>query len=231
MAQEPIMSINSNRKAALAKAILFVAFIVSALATIRLTPLKGLFTVDALNGYLDAAGLWAPAVYVLVFIVGVCLLVPYVVLAAVGAGLFGAYRGFVYVWLGALLGAGAAFLIARGFGRDFVAHLIGDRLRKYDDGIEKHGFTTVLYLRLVYFPFVPMNFAMGLTKVRFWDYFVATGLGIALESFIFTFTVDALKQIWLTSQWGQLLSGRMLIAVSLFVFSLFIPKMLKMIRK
>ncbi len=31
--------------------------------------------------------------------------------------------------------------------------------------------STVLYLRLVYFPFTPMNFGMGLTRVRFWDYF------------------------------------------------------------
>jgi hypothetical protein len=33
-------------------------------------------------------------------------------------------------------------------------------LKKYDDAIERNGFATVLYLRLVYFPFTPMNFGM-----------------------------------------------------------------------
>jgi hypothetical protein len=70
-----------------------------------------------------------------------------------------------------MAGASAAFWIGRTLGREFAASLIGDRLKKYDDAIEKNGFATVLYLRLVYFPFTPMNFGMGLTKVRFWDYF------------------------------------------------------------
>src|SRR3972149_4406711 len=43
-----------------------------------------------------------------------------------------------------------------------------------------NGFATVLYLRLVYFPFTPMNFGMGLTKVRFWDYFSGTALDIVV---------------------------------------------------
>ena len=66
-----------------------------------------------------------------------------------------------------MIGAAAAFLIGRTLGRDFAASLIGDKLKRYDDAIERNGFATVLYLRLVYFPFTPLNFGMGLTKVRF----------------------------------------------------------------
>ena len=46
-------------------------------------------------------------------------------------------------------------------------------------------FATVLYLRLVYFPFTPMNFGMGLTGVRFRDYLFGTGLGIVVGTFLF----------------------------------------------
>ncbi|MEJ2521224.1 MAG: VTT domain-containing protein, partial [Desulfuromonadales bacterium] len=76
----------------------------------------------------------------------------------------------MYVWFGAMLGASAAFVIGRTLGREFAASLVGDRLRKYDEAIERNGFATVLYLRLIYFPFTPMNFGMGLTRVRFLDY-------------------------------------------------------------
>jgi len=90
-------------------------------------------------------------------------------------------------------GSQRPLFIGRYFGRDFAASLIGDKLRKYDDGIERNGFATVLYLRLVYFPFTILNFGMGLTKVHFWDYFFATGLVIIAATFIFIFFIGAIK--------------------------------------
>jgi uncharacterized membrane protein YdjX (TVP38/TMEM64 family) len=159
------------------------------------------------------------------------LFVPGTLLTALGAALFGAYQGFLYVWIGAMLGSSAAFWIGRTLGREFAASVIGDRLRKYDDAIERNGFATVLYLRLVYFPFTAMNFGMGLTKVRFWDYFFGTALGIIVGTFVFTFFIGTLKEVWVGGDWGQLLSLKVFFSVCLFVFSLFIPKIIKKFKK
>jgi uncharacterized membrane protein YdjX (TVP38/TMEM64 family) len=167
----------------------------------------------------------------MIYAAGICLFVPGTLLTALGAAIFGAYWGFLYVWIGAMVGASAAFWIGRTLGREFAVSLIGDRLRKYDDGIERNGFATVLYLRLVYFPFTALNFGMGLTKVRFWDYFFGTGLGIIVGTFIFTFFIGTLKEVWASGNWGNLLSFKVLFSVALFVFSLFIPKIIKKIRK
>ncbi len=175
--------------------------------------------------------MWAPVFFILVYAVGVCLFVPGTLLTALGAAIFGAYWGFLYVWIGAMIGASVAFWIGRTLGREFAASMIGDRLRKYDDAIERNGFATVLYLRLVYFPFTPMNFGMGLTKVRFRDYFAGTGLGILVGTFIFTFFIGTLKEVWASGQWGQLLSFKVFFSVGLFVFSFFIPKIIKKLRK
>jgi len=57
-----------------------------------------------------------------------------------------------------------------------------------------------------YFPFTAMNFGMGLTKVRFRDYFFGTGLGIIVGTFIFTFFVGTVKGVWVSGDWGELLS-------------------------
>lgn len=209
------------------KALLLVVFIVGAILLVRSTPLKNYLTSQALGQFLDSAGFWAPIVFVLVYAVGVCLFVPGTLLTGLGAAIFGAYWGFLYVWLGAMTGAGAAFFIGRTLGRDFAASLIGEKLKKYDDAIERNGFAAVLYLRLVYFPFTPMNFGMGLTKVRFRDYFFGTGLGIIVGTFIFTFFIGTIKQIWSSGQWGQLISFKVIFSVALFVFSLFIPKIIK----
>jgi uncharacterized membrane protein YdjX (TVP38/TMEM64 family) len=212
------------------KAFVFVVFIVGAIFLIRFTPVKNYLTADALGSFLEAAGLWAPVVYMMIYAVGVCLFLPGTLLTGLGAAIFGAYWGFLYVWIGAMMGASAAFFIGRTLGRDFAASLIGNKLKKYDDAIERNGFATVLYLRLVYFPFTPMNFGMGLTKVRFRDYVAGTGLGIIVGTFIFTFFIGTLKDVWASGNWGELISFKVFFSIGLFVFSFFIPKIIKKIK-
>ncbi|MFC1883953.1 TVP38/TMEM64 family protein [Thermodesulfobacteriota bacterium] len=220
----------SGKMKSTVKIIILVAFIISAIYLIRFTPVKDYLTAEKLGNFLDMAGVWAPVIYILFYSVGVCLFVPGTLLTGLGAAIFGAYWGFLYVWIGAMIGSSAAFYIGRTLGRDFAKSLIGNKLKKYDDGIERNGFATVLYLRLVYFPFTPMNFGMGLTKVRFWDYFSGTGLGIIVGTFIFTFFVGTLKEVWASGDWWQLFSFKVIFSVCLFVFSFFIPFIIKKIK-
>lgn len=216
-----------KRNKAAIKALVLLAFAVSAVVLVRFTPVSSFLSAEALGRLTASAGAWGPLVYVLVYAVGVCFFVPGSLLTGLGAAIFGAYWGFVYVWIGAMFGASGAFFIGRCLGRDFATSVIGDRLKKYDEAIEKNGFATVLYLRLIYFPFTPMNFGMGLTGVSFRDYLFATGLGITVGTFIFTFFIGTLKEVWGTGDWGSLLSLKVFFAIILFVFSLFIPKLIK----
>lgn len=217
-------------KRPLFKAILLLAFIAAAIAVVRFTPVKAYLTREELGRILESSGYFAPLLFILVYAVGVCLFVPGTLLTALGAAIFGAYRGFLYVWLGAMLGASAAFWIGRTLGRDFAASLIGDRLKKYDEAIERNGFATVLYLRLVYFPFTPMNFGMGLTRVRFRDYLFGTGLGIIVGTFVFTFFIGTVREVWISGNYAHLLSFKVFFAVALFIISFFIPRIIRKIR-
>jgi len=185
--EDAIQPPTRRQRGAIIKASAFLLFIILAIYVIRFTPVKDYLTKEGLGHFLESLGFWAPLVYMVVYAAGVCLFIPGTLLTALGAAIFGAYLGFLCVWVGAMAGASAAFWIGRTLGREFAASLIGDRLGKYDDAIERNGFATVLYLRLVYFPFTAMNFGMGLTKVRFWDYFFGTALGIVVGTFIFTF--------------------------------------------
>ena len=218
-----------DKKAAI-KAFILLVFITLAILIVHFTSLKEFLTEETVGRFLKASGFWAPMLFILFYGAGICLFVPGTLLTALGAAIFGAYWGFLYVWFGAMLGASAAFWIGRTLGRELAASLIGDRLKKYDDAIERNGFATVLYLRLVYFPFTAMNFGMGLTRVRFRDYFLGTALGIIIGTFIFTFFIGTLRDVLGSGDWGQLFSLKVFFSLILFVFSLFIPKIIKKFR-
>jgi len=220
-----------NRGKAILKAAILVIFVAMAIFLVRYTPIKDYLSVEALGRFLDVVGIWAPVVFMVIYAGGVCLFLPGTLLTGLGAAIFGAYWGFVYVWFGAMAGASIAFWIGRTLGREFASSLIGDKLRKYDDAIERNGFATVLYLRLVYFPFTPMNFGMGLTKVHFRDYFLGTGLGIIVGTFIFTFFIGNLKEVWTSGNWKELISFKVFFSIGLFIFSFFIPKIIKKVKK
>lgn len=218
------------RKTAIVKAVCLAVFVIAAIAVVRYTPVKDFLTLGSLGSLLQAVGWWAPVVFIMIYAAGICLFIPGTLLTTLGAALFGPYRGFLFVWIAAMLGAAGAFLIGRYLGREFAASLIGDRLKKYDDAIERNGFATVLYLRLVYFPFTPMNFGMGLTKVSFRDYLWGTGLGILVGTFIFTFFVGTIKEVWATGQWANLLTWKVFFSLALFIGSLFIPKIINRLK-
>jgi uncharacterized membrane protein YdjX (TVP38/TMEM64 family) len=227
---EAARPVAARGKGPLIKGILLVLFVAVSVAAVRYTPIRSYLTPEGLGRFLAMAGFWGPAIFVLVYAAGVCLFVPGTLLTTLGGAIFGAYEGFLYVWVGAMLGASAAFWIGRTLGRELAASLIGDRLKRYDEAIERNGFATVLYLRLIYFPFTPMNFGMGLTRVRFRDYLLGTALGIIVGVFVFTFFVGTVRDVWRSGDWGGLLSGKVAFSVALFVFSFFLPKIIRKIK-
>ncbi|MFZ5775803.1 MAG: TVP38/TMEM64 family protein [Thermodesulfobacteriota bacterium] len=211
----------------LAKALALLLFLVGAVALFRYTPAREFITPEALKGLIRSSGPWGPLVFVLLYAAGICLFLPALLFTGIGAVLFGTLHGFVYNELGAMLGASLAFGIGRYLGRDFAASLIGDRLKRYDDRIAKNGFATVLYLRLIFFPFTPLCFGMGLTKVSFRDYFWGTLFGIIAGGFVLTFFFATLAEVIASGQWNRLLDGKTLLSVGLFAGSFFIPALTK----
>ncbi len=225
--EKTIEPTRKTTKRSLLKALILIAFIATAIFVFRFTPVRDYLRPGFLKGFLAASGFWAPVVFIAIFAASVCLFFPAIILVALGGAVFGAYWGFLYSWMGAMAGASGAFFIGRILGRDFVQSLIRDRLEKYDNAVEKNGFATVLYLRLLNTPFTYMNFGLALTKVRFWDYFFGTGIGVIVGIFVIAFLGGTLKHVWTSGNLGGLVTFRFFFAVALFIFSFFIPKIIK----
>jgi uncharacterized membrane protein YdjX (TVP38/TMEM64 family) len=121
------------------------------------------------------------AVFIILYIASTVLLLPGSLLT-LGAGfLFGLGYGFLIVSFSSVVGASLAFLIGRFFARDWVsARLVGlPRFAALDAAIQERGALIVLLTRLSpVFPFNLLNYALGLTAVKFWTFVVVSWVGM-----------------------------------------------------
>jgi uncharacterized membrane protein YdjX (TVP38/TMEM64 family) len=132
----------------------------------------------AWTGSLGAAG---PLAFVLIYVLSTVLLVPGTLLT-LGAGvIFGLIRGFAFVWIGATLGAVAAFLVSRHFARESVSRRIAanKRFQALDQAVARHGWKIVILTRLSpLFPFNLLNYTFGITQISLKDYTIASAIGM-----------------------------------------------------
>ena len=121
------------------------------------------------------------AVFVLAYAAATVLLVPSTFPTLLGGFVFGFPLGIVPASAGSLLGACGAFLVGRFLARDWVKRRI-ERLPSFDalDGaVRTDGFKVVFLSRLSpMFPFFLLNYAFGVTGVRFRDFVLATWIGL-----------------------------------------------------
>lgn len=131
----------------------------------------------AFAAWVEGLGAWGPAAFIAGYVVAAVAFVPGSVLTLAAGAIFGLVRGALYVFVGATLGAAAAFLVSRYVARGAVERRVaGDpRFAAVDRAIAGQGFRVVLLLRLSpLFPFNLMNYALGLTRVRFTDYLLGS---------------------------------------------------------
>jgi uncharacterized membrane protein YdjX (TVP38/TMEM64 family) len=165
-----------KKKGGLLKRILFLAALIAVIILIRFTGATSYLEQDALRDLIQGYGVIAPGVYMLVYAIAPALFLPGLPLTIAGGILFGPFWGVVYTIVSATVGACVAFLISRYIARDWIAKkLKSPRWRHLDEGVEKHGWKIVAFTRLIpLFPFNLLNYAFGLTKVKFLHYAAAT---------------------------------------------------------
>ncbi len=129
----------------------------------------------ALDAWITGLGVWGPIVYVALYAAGAVAFVPGTVFALAGGALFGPVWGAALNLVGATIGASIAFLLARYLAGDWVARKTGGRLKRLINGVEAEGWRFVAFVRLVpLFPFFLMNYALGLTRISFAQYVIAS---------------------------------------------------------
>src|SRR5262249_11961339 len=117
----------------------------------------------------------------------------------IGAGfVLGVFVGTITVSLASTVGASAAFLLGRSLARAWIQGKIArsPRFRAVDEAFRQLGFKIVVLLRLSpLFPFQLLNYALGLTKISFREYVLASWIGMLPGTVMYVYIGSTLKAL------------------------------------
>ncbi len=148
--------------------------------------LSAALTADDIAALIRALGGWAIAASLILMILCALSPLPAELVAIANGMVYGSVTGFVLTWASALIGATIAFSLARALGRPAIIALLSpENGRKFDALTHKHGAGMLFIGRSI--PLVPyflLNFAFGLSPIRWWTYIWVSALGMIPMTFL-----------------------------------------------
>lgn len=184
--------------------------------------------ISSIQANLDRLGIFAPIIFIGLYILGTVLFFPGSLLTLVGGALFGPWLGTLYNLTGATLGATLAFIVSRYLGSEWVQQKASGILQKLLEGVETEGWRFIAFVRLVpLFPFNLLNYALGLTRIKLLPYMLTTWICMIPGGFAYT---------WLGHAGSEAASGsentmqNILIAIALLAIVIYIPHVLKKLK-
>ena len=144
--------------------------------------------------------------FVPLYALWVTLLLPGVWASMLAGALYGTWWGSLIVFVGACLGAEAAFLLSRTWMRNWARRRLAavPKLLAIEQAVSREGLKLVLLTRLSpAFPFSLLNFAYGLSEVSLRDYSIGL-IGILPGTILFCGLGALAGDV---ARFGEVLSG------------------------
>ena len=187
------------------------------------------FDASALESWVKNAGSAGPIVFMLIYVIGTVFFLPGAVLTLAGGALFGPVFGTFYNLTAATIGAMISFLAARYLAHDWVEKKTGGRMKQLKQGVEGEGWKFVAFTRLVpLFPFNVLNYALGLTKIKFSHYSIATYIFMLPGAIAYTYLGYVGRE---AVAGGDGLIQKIMLALALLAIVGFLPSLIARLRR
>lgn len=160
-----------------------------------------------LQSFMKGKGIFAPAIFIFIQIIQVVIpIIPGGVSTAAGVLMFGPLWGFIYNYLGIVLGSLILFFLGRHYGRAFVVHFVSQEMHnKYLSKLENQKRWDTFFALMIFFPFAPDDVLVlisSLTEMTYkkftWIILLGKPASIAVYSLALVYGAE-----WLTRFLGQ----------------------------
>jgi uncharacterized membrane protein YdjX (TVP38/TMEM64 family) len=189
--------------------------------------------VERLDAFFKGLGIWAPVVFIAIWMAACVFLLPGLPIAIAGGLVFGAVWGTVYSTIGANIGAILAFLAGRYAARGMVEGWVqkNKALRKIDEGVRQQGWRMLMITRLVpIFPFNIQNYVYGLTRISLGTYALVSLVCMVPGTIAFNFAAGSAREVILSGGQPDAVKKTLLylaVAAIFFVLLSLIPNWVK----
>jgi len=126
---------------------------------------------EAIREFVQAGGIFAPLLFVAIQVIQVVLpIIPGGVTQLAGVIIFGAFWGFIYNYVGIVIGSMIAFQMVRKLGRPFLQSVFNKHYDKYIGWLDKGKKFDRMFAIAILLPIAPDDFLCmlaGLTKMSF----------------------------------------------------------------
>ena len=180
-------------------------------------------SVEKFETLIESWGAWGVLAAIGLMVVHSFIPFPAEFVALANGMVYGAFWGTCITWVGAMLGAFLSFGLTRMIGRPFVQKMVSEkRLQTMDDWVKDYGGKTLLLSRFIpVISFNLINYAAGLTRLSWWTFAWATGLGILPLTTIMVIMGDRMEELpW----YAWLLLGAAGLALWVFAHCLSRPR-------
>lgn len=184
--------------------------------------------VSVFENWINEAGVLGPLLFMFFYIIGTIFFFPGSILTLAGGALFGPVLGTLYNLTGATIGAALSFIFARYLLSDWVEQKTGGRLKQLKAGVEHEGWRFVAFVRLVpLFPFNLLNYALGITRIKFIHYLIATYVFMLPGALAYTYLGYIGKE---AATGGDGLIQKSMLALALLGVVSFLPRLIGALR-
>ncbi len=162
---------------------------------------NNLFTSEeALSGFLNRVGIFGPIIFLFIQFVQVIVpIVPGGVSTAIGVLVFGPVKGFIYNYIGIVLGSIAVFFISRKYGLHLIKAMFGEKLiHKYIGWLDKEQKFEKMFALAIFLPIAPDDFLCylaGVTKISVKKYILIIVLLKPFTILAYSFSVLYLAKL------------------------------------
>ncbi len=163
--------------------IISVIFLVLVIVSLLLYAIFGdSFDLGKLREYLKNFGIWAPLIFIILYIFAT-IFIPSTPFMAVAGILFGFKYGLLYTIIGGFFSSIFMFTVARQLGKTQVDKILKYKymkyLDKYNKRLESGGTWDLIILRaLPIMPFNVLNILMGVSRIKKSEYVIGTTIGL-----------------------------------------------------
>jgi uncharacterized membrane protein YdjX (TVP38/TMEM64 family) len=128
--------------------------------------------------WVSEAGWWGPLVFIGVFTVGQLVGVPGIVFVAAAVLAWGKWPGIGASYGATIVSSTAGFLMARLIGGDAMHQVKWKWVQKMLERVDRRPILSVTALVAVFWMAPPINYALGMTRVKLWQFVAGTAIGL-----------------------------------------------------